>query len=208
MSLPVGPLTPEQLDRLLEAGYRRSGWFFYRTECPQCSACEPLRLEAATFSPSRSQRRARKVGDHHLRLRIAKPEIDDRRIDLFNRHRTQRGLAHGDVPADEHDYRAFLVNSYCDVIEMSLWCEQTLIAISIADVGRTSLSAVYCFFDPEFSWLSPGTYAILKQIELAQHSQRRWLYLGMYVEANQHLKYKSNYGPHQRLIGGQWRDFR
>ena len=116
-------------------------------------------------------------------------------------------MAHGDVLADEHDYRSFLINSYCQVIELSFWYGETLIAISIADVGSSSLSAVYCFFAPEFSWMSPGTYAILKQIELAQTSRRRWIYLGMYVAANRHLKYKANYGPHQRLIGGQWLDF-
>ena len=52
-SLP-GPLYGALMDR----GFRRSGQVFYAMECPDCSACVPLRVPTATFRPSRSQRRA------------------------------------------------------------------------------------------------------------------------------------------------------
>jgi len=207
LCLPNGAVTSGQLDEILEAGYRRSGRFFYRTRCPNCSACEPLRLDVAQFTPSRSQRRAKQKGDQNLQVRIGAAGIDDHRIRLFNAHRSDRNLDHGNPPVDHDEYAAFLLNAPCDVIELSFWHQEQLIAISITDVGASSFSAVYCFFDPAASHFSPGTYAILKQIELAQLNQRQWLYLGLYVSANRHLNYKARFRPHQRRQAGEWVDF-
>ncbi len=207
LCVPAAGLSAQQFDLLLEAGYRRSGWFFYRTQCPHCTACEPLRLEAIAFRPSRSQRRAQKIGDQHLRTEIAPPSIDPRRLELFNRHRTERGLCHGEGTVGESEYRSFLINSCTAVVEFAMWHDDQLIGVSIADVGESSLSAVYCFFDPDYAWLNPGTYAILQQIGLAQSRGFRWLYLGLMVAANSHLNYKANYRPHQRLIAGNWEQF-
>lgn len=207
LNIPSAGLTAKQFDELLAAGYRRSGWFFYRTQCANCSACEPLRIEVATFQPTRSQRRAKKLGDRNLRTEFALPSVDARRLEIFNEHRLQRQLSQDLETVDESDYQSFLINSYTDVGELSLWLDDQLVAVSITDVGETSLSAVYCYFDPEYAWLSPGTYAILQQIELAQARGFRWLYLGLLVAANSHLKYKANYRPHQRRIAGSWYTF-
>jgi leucyl-tRNA---protein transferase len=152
-------------------------------------------------------RRARKLGDQHLRIEVGTPKFDDQRLNLFNAHRMERNLSRGEAPADASDYTSFLVNALCEVWELSFWYGEDLVAISITDVAATSLSAVYCFFDPKYSWLSPGTYAILSQITLTQSIDYKWLYLGMYVRDNQHLCYKSRYGPHERFIDGQWRAF-
>ncbi len=201
------PLDGERADTLLELGYRRSGWFFYRTQCPNCQACQPLRLDVNRFKPGRSQRRAQRCGDAKLEIQIHDPVIDARRIKLFNLHRQQRSLTHSKADCSEQDYRSFLTDSAVDVCEISLWHEGELVGVSITDLGANSLSAVYCFFDPQYADLSPGTYAILQQIELAKRTKRRWLYLGMYVQENKHLNYKARFGPHQRLIEGKWVDF-
>ncbi len=207
LSLPEREITAPQFDDLLAAGYRRSGWFFYRTQCPACQACEPLRIEVAKFRESRSLRRVRKSGDEHLRLQVAAPSLDESRVQLFNAHRSQRNLDRGEAPAAADDYNSFLLNAFCEVWELSFWRNDRLVAVSITDVGLKSLSAVYCFFDPEFSWLSPGTFAILSQVSLAQRLGFKWLYLGMYVAGNAHLCYKSRFGPHERLQQGQWQLF-
>ncbi|MEO8269147.1 MAG: arginyltransferase [Aureliella sp.] len=207
LEVPTSELTPERFDRLLEAGYRRTGWFFYRTQCQHCSACEPLRLEVSQFRPTRSQRRAQKLGDRSLRIEVSTPVVDSKRLELFNRHRAERELSHGEARLDATQYRSFLVNSHTDVAELSLWYAERLIAVSITDVGFESLSAVYCFFDPDYAWLSLGTYAILQQVAIARGRGFRWLYLGMMVAGNSHLNYKANYRPHERRISGLWRRF-
>ncbi len=201
----------ERLDQLLASGYRRTGWFFYRPQCPRCSACEPVRVAVADFQPSRSQQRAKKLGDQHLQVRWTSPKVDEFRVQLFNKHRRLRGLSHGDFPATADDYQSFLLNAACNVLELQLWYQEQLVAISITDIGLTSISAVYCFFDPDYSWLGLGTYAILQQIEQARQpaesrpfGNRHWLYLGLYVGENAHLNYKAKYLPHERLVGDNW----
>jgi arginine-tRNA-protein transferase len=207
LSFPTAAMTPDRLDLLLEAGYRRSGSFFYRTQCPGCDACEPLRLDVAEFQPSRSQRRVWNRGNRVFETRLSPPIVDAERVRLFNLHRNSRQLDQGNHPVGPTDYRRFLLDSPCELVELSLWLEGRLVAVSNTDVGRRSLSAVYCYFDPVAARWSPGTYAILKQIQLARRTDRRWLYLGLYVAANRHLNYKARFLPHQRSFRGVWRNY-
>ncbi|MEM8732830.1 MAG: arginyltransferase [Planctomycetota bacterium] len=207
LELPYGPLDGEQVDALLEQGYRRSGTFFYRPKCPNCVACEAIRLHVDTFEGNRSQRRAVRKGNAGLRFVIGIPTVDRERVALFNRHRSERGLDHQDRSVDAADYQAFLLNAPCPSAEIAIFHDEQLIAISIADVGKESLSAVYTFFDPDFSRYSLGTLAVMKQLQLARETKRTWLYLGLYVEANRHLNYKANYRPHQRMQNEKWLDF-
>lgn len=207
LETPRGEVTAAELDQLLDAGYRRSGWFYYRTSCPHCQACEPLRVEVAQFSESRSMRRVLKRGDDQLQVVTDRPTCDDARLSLFNRHRTQRKMARDDGDATIEDYKAFLVYSWNPTSEISYWLGDRLAAVAIVDVGQDALSAVYCYFDPDLEHLSLGTYSILTQIRLARLRNMRWVYLGMYVRENRHLSYKARYLPHQRFQAGSWRGY-
>jgi arginyl-tRNA--protein-N-Asp/Glu arginylyltransferase len=210
--LPVEPLSPQQFDERLAEGDRRSGVFLYRTECPGCRACEPIRLNVSEFRPDSTQRRMKHRGDRHLTVHIGEPIVDRQRVDLFNLHRTGRGLVRDDGsdsgPIDERSYTGFLTETCCETIELSYWYADQLVAIAISDCGQDSLSAVYCFYDPSFRLLSLGTYSILRQVELCRASGRRFLYLGFYVENSPRMSYKARFRPHQRLVGGRWTDFR
>ena len=204
LEIPSGPVDSEHLDRLLEAGYRRSGWFYYRTACASCHACEPLRVEVNQFVESKSLRRVLKRGDSCLRIALGKPKCDPTRLHLFNLHRSERNMARGDGPATSDEYSSFLGCSWNPTTEIAYWLDDRLAAVAIVDVGKSALSAVYCYFDPEFDHLSLGTYSILTQIRIARAQNMRWLYLGMYVADNRHLRYKARYYPHERFRGGSW----
>ena len=204
---PLGTLTARELDLLLEVGYRRSGMFLYRTKCPDCESCQPTRIDVNLFRWSTSFRRTLRRGDEVLSSQLGGCTFDPVRLRLFNDHNCQRGLdVREQGPADVDEYRSFLVDSCCDTQEISYWRGDQLLGAAITDFGENSLSAVYCFFDPNESRLGIGTYSILKQIALARESGRRWLYLGFYVEQNRHLSYKARFLPQQRLVHGQWRD--
>lgn len=204
---PLETLTPDQFDQRLAAGDRRTGTFLYRTKCPACSACEPLRVPIHQFHPSSTQRRIERRGDQLLQVKIQPPAIDEARVALFNNHREVRGLTDGDDRIDQQSYAEFLTDTCCQTIEFSYWHQDRLVAVSIADVGREALSAVYCFFDPWFSLLSLGTYSVLRQIEHCRQRGHTYLYLGFFIAPSRHMVYKANFRPHQRLIRGQWTDF-
>jgi len=204
---PLERLSPEQFDQRLAEGDRRSGIYLYRTQCPRCRACEPIRLDVDSFRPNATQRRMQRRGDSLLTVKIAPPIIDRQRVRLFNLHRDGRGLATDDWPLDEDGYAEFLTETCCETLELSYWHQDRLVAVAIADAGRTSLSAVYCFYDPAFRLLSLGTYSILRHVELCRATQRRYLYLGFYIGESPHMAYKARFGPQQRLLAGTWQDF-
>lgn len=207
LEIPADSINGRQLDYLLDLGYRRSGWFYYRTACVGCQECQPLRVDVAKFSESRSLRRVLKRGDAELQVTIGRPHCNDVKLHLFNQHRIQREMARNDGPASAEDYTAFLVSSWNTTNEICYWLQDRLAAVATVDVGEESLSAVYCYFDPELDYLSLGTYSILTHMRLARANSMRWLYLGMYVADNQHLRYKARYFPHERFQAGSWRRY-
>lgn len=205
LRLPVRVLSPEETDASLARGDRRHGRFLYRTRCPACRACEPLRLDAS-FPLRRRHRRVLARGDRELTLELGEPSADEERVDLYRRHKRGRGLGEPGI-GDDSDYFLFLVDRCVDAFEMRLRHEGKLVTVAVVDRGEDALSAVYCSFDPELPQLSLGTYAILKQLELARAEGRRHLYLGLYIAAHPHMRYKGGFLPHERLVDGAWRRF-
>ncbi|MFN0018937.1 MAG: arginyltransferase [Pirellulaceae bacterium] len=201
-------VTADELDACLAAGDRRTGRFLYRTHCPECQACEPIRFDLDTFRPNETQRREWRKGNELLEVKIGQPAVDEERVRLFNLHQRGRRLKESDEDlVDAEGYRQFLTSSCCRTLEFGYYHEQELVAVAIADAGTTSLSAVYCFYDPHFRGVSLGTYSVLRQAEYCRQEGHRYLYLGFYIAESPHMSYKARFHPHQRLIAGQWRDF-
>lgn len=203
-----GGLSLQQVDEILARGIRRSGMYFYNTRCPLCSECLATRVRVEDFVPNRSQRRAfKRAMQREMSLYVDVPQVDARRVDLFNAHREQRDLVGSGGPVNRDEYDQFLNMANCPVLELSQWYGGQLVAVTILDVGDKSVSAVYTYFDPEYSSMSPGTVAIMAAMRLCQQKQIEWLYLGMYVADNPHLSYKEKYLPQERLIDDQWKLF-
>jgi leucyl-tRNA---protein transferase len=204
LRLPARSLRGEELDQRLAAGDRRQGVVLYRTECPDCTACVPLRVEVPHFVPSRTHRRIVRRGDRVLSTEIGPPTLDDRRVALYNRHKVLRRLGDENGLIDRDGYLAFLVETCCDSFEMRFHLGSALVGVAVVDRGRTSLSAMYCYYDPDLNQLSIGTYAILKQMEICRQRDMRFLYLGLYVEGSATMAYKARFYPHQQRRDGRW----
>ena len=201
-------VTAEEFDDCLAAGDRRTGRFLYRTACPQCQACEPIRLDLKSFQPNQTQRRVWRKGKELLTVRIGPPVVDEERLRLFSLHQRIRRLKETEEDIiDEDSYRQFLTSSCCRTVEFSYYQGQELVAVAIADTGATALSAVYCFYNPHYHGLSLGTYSVLRQAAFCEQMGRRFLYLGFYIAQSPHMSYKARFHPHQRRIDGVWRDF-
>lgn len=208
LRIPARPLTRSELEQRLTAGDRRQGIFLYHTCCPDCRACEPIRIEVARFQPSRTHKRTLARNDKQVRVEIGAPLVDSRRVFLYNLHKDMRGLGSGRNAIDLDGYREFLVLTSCETFEIRYIVDDELAGIALVDRGQDSLSAVYCYYDPRLTSLSLGTYSILKQLELCKKWHLSYLYLGLFIEQSEHMKYKSRFLPHQRLIDGQWVEFR
>lgn len=206
LRLPPRPLTREELDHRLELGERRSGRMVYRTQCPACSACEPLRVSVPRFQATSSQRRTWRRNDGEVRLEVGIPELSEERLALYNRHKQERGLSRTDEPLSAVGYRAWLVDTCVDTRELRYYVGEKLVGVSILDIGRTSASSVYHYFDPDESRRSLGVYSVLREIAWCAEQGFEWYYLGLFVRDCGHLSYKAAYGPHQRRIAGVWTD--
>ncbi len=205
MRFPLRRLSREELDERLAAGDRRQGNMLYHAACPHCQACQSSRVLVRQFQPNRSQRRAYQRGEQSFTVEIGPPTVDALRVDLYNRHKDGRGLNLGEGRIDELGYRSFLVDTCCETFELRYFLDGRLIGVAVADRGETALSAVYCYFDPICSRLSPGVYSVLKHIELCRQWNLEYLYLGFFIAPPSKMSYKCGYQPQERLIGGQWR---
>lgn len=140
-------------------------------------------------------------------MTLREPSATEEKVDLYNRHKLERGLAVGDDLLDLRSYREFLVETCVDTLEIEYRVDGALAAVALTDRATDGLSAVYAFFDPAYSALSLGTYSILKQLDLCREWGLRYLYLGLYVAGSPPMEYKVRYRPHERRVGGTWRVF-
>lgn len=201
-------LNLDETDARFASAERRVGTALYHTACPACRACEGLRIPIAAFEPSRSQRRVLARWEAQGRVEVGAATVSDEKLALYNRHKHDRGLADADdVPMNALGYHAWLVMSCFLTVEMRYWWRDRLVGVGIVDLGRTAASSVYFYFDPdpEIARLSPGTFSVLREIELCRATGREHLYLGLYVEDCRHLTYKADYRPHELLRDGDWR---
>jgi arginine-tRNA-protein transferase len=154
---------------------------------------------------NRSQRRVLARGDREISVEFGPPVLDDQRVELYNRHKRLRGLGDGEI--DLAGYRQFLVMTCCESFELRYRVEGKLVGVALADRSADALSAVYCFYDPDYERLSLGTYSILKQLEFCRSYHLRHLYLGLYIGDCERMRYKSRFLPHERLLEGRWQHF-
>ena len=204
LRLPARALDRGELDQRLALGDRRQGVVLYRTACPECQACVPLRVPVTSFKPDRAQRRALSRGDAELRVEVGDPKVDPRRVELYNLHREGRGLADEQPLIDEEGYHDFLVDTCCDCFEIRYYRGKELVGVAVTDRGERSLSAVYCYYDPKFRGVGIGTYSILKQIQLSASWKLDHLYLGLFIAESSKMAYKARFLPHERLQHGRW----
>lgn len=198
-------MTPEDFDQMLEEGDRRTGRMLYRTNCPDCNACLPLRVPTDRFEPTRSQKRVWR-NNEDVELKVGRPALTRERLRLFNRHKLERGLSTQALTPE--NYRSWLSDTCVDTREFQYYVDNRLIGVTIVDLGKTAASSVYHYFDPDESPRSLGTYSVLRELEWCKQQGIPWYYLGFFVEDCSHLVYKANYYPHQRRQDGIWWEYR
>lgn len=194
---------------LIQQGFRRSGLFTYRPHCNGCTACIPLRLPVAQFKPNRSQQRAWKRHEA-MEVRVLDPVFDPRHYDLYLRYQTARHQGGGMDQDSVDQYTQFLLQSrvHTKLVEFSepqeLGTPPQVRMVCVLDVLSSGLSAVYTFYDPDVD-ASYGTYAVLWAIRQAQMQGLAHVYLGYWIGEGTKMTYKTNFRPHELLVGGEWR---
>ena len=207
LRLPIRALRRSEFGTRLGEGDRRQGLLLYRTACPECQACEPIRLDVERFTPGRSQRRTFKKTSAVVEAVLGPLEPTEEKVALYNRHKLGHKLSAGETEIDIDGYRAFLGESCCDTFEVRYLHKGRLVGVAITDRSDTALSAVYCYFDPALPQLGLGTFSILTQVDLARRWNLQHVYLGLYIRDCSAMAYKARFLPHERRLGGTWTTF-
>ncbi len=196
-------LSPKIYTRLAEYGFRRSGDFVYRPHCQACSECRPLRIPVQLFEFKRSFRRILRRNED-LRFELGTEGYTDERFQLYLRYLHARHANGGMDKASARDFQDFLTSRWCQTRFYDIRHGSSLLGVAVTDVLEDALSAIYTFFDPEVNERSLGTWAILRQIQLAREQGWRWLYLGYWVPGCQKMAYKARFRPHQIFQQSRW----
>lgn len=207
LRLPIRALRRSEFGDRLAEGDRRQGLLLYRTACPECRACEPIRIDVDTFRAGRTQRRTFRRTSEQVEVNVGPLVPTAEKVDLYNRHKHGRDLAVGESELDIDGYRAFLGESCCDTFEVRYTHRGRLVGVAITDRSDSALSAVYCYFDPDLPDLGLGTFSILTQVNLARRWGLQHVYLGLYIRDCPSMAYKARFLPHQRRQGGTWVTF-
>lgn len=198
----AGSASPAAFEQLLDLGCRTMTYLVYRTDCPSCQECRPLRIDADSFRPSRSQRRVL-ARNASLRIRHAPPAFSAARLRLMQRYHANREDLRGwrNLDWTPAAYRSvFLARvSRAPSEETSIWLGPRLVGVLFAHVTPNAYSLTYHFHDPELADRGLGTTLILCAIERARALGKRWVHLGYYVPDCRSLQYKAAYRPVEAL---------
>lgn len=207
----VGDLTPaEYADRLL-GGWRRFGRSLFRPECPACTACRSLRVDAAGFRPSDTQKRVWKLNAGDLRVSVGRPAVSAAKLTLYDKfHHSQARLKgwpeHGTGSAADY-LESFVDNPFVT----QEWCYHLgdeLVGVGYVDHLPVGLSAIYFFHDPDHRRRSLGVFNVLAVIRAAADQRLPHAYLGYHIAGCRSSEYKAKYRPNETLDpDGRWRPF-
>ncbi|MEG3641138.1 arginyltransferase [Magnetococcus sp. PR-3] len=202
---PSLPMNAPLYEHLMERGFRRSSEHVYRPYCAQCDSCVSVRIPVDRFRMTRSMRRIWKR-NADLTIESAAPTHREEWFQLYRRYLASR---HAGGPMDDpqpSQFMEFLNASWSRTRFVEFRLKGRLIMVAVVDDQPKSLSAVYTFFDPDESARSPGTYAILWQIEEAKKEKQPWVYLGYWIKQSPKMRYKARFQPLEGYRDRRWRD--
>ncbi len=188
---------------LLKSGFRRSGKTIYRPHCRNCNACVSVRIPAREYIPNRAQLRCYKKNSI-IHTTMVPATFKQEHFELYCRYQSWRHS--GDI-MDHNDperYNEFMVESSIETVFLEFRLDGKLTGLSVCDLPNDGMSAVYTFFDPKYSKLSIGTYAIMKQIDYVNEMDLDWLYLGYWIENCKKMHYKTNFKPMFGYLNKEW----
>jgi arginine-tRNA-protein transferase len=202
-------VSPQQLDALLDDGWRHFGEHFLRYNIGfhenQLRLVLPLRIRLKDFIISKSQRRVlRKNQD--LQTIIRPIEITPEKEILFGQHKKRFT---DNVPDSIYDFLSVMpANVPCEALEFSVYQREKLLAASFFDVGATAVSAVYAMFDTQESSRSLGIFTMLSVIDYASKNGKTFYYPGYAYEGNSFYDYKKRFSALEVFDwNGNWENF-
>lgn len=137
----------------------------------------------------------------------------------FSLYRKYQHIVHGDDKDEltERQFRRFLVDGPLHYVPPVGNCNDIpstglgafhhqyridgkLVAVGVIDILPHCVSSKYFFYDPDYRFLSLGTYSALREIHLVRSLNKdcpnlKYYYMGFYIHTCHKMKYKAKYRP-------------
>lgn len=150
---------------------------------------------------------------HRFRVRLVAADLEDAIfVQTFSEslavYQAYQIHVHGDPPdkPSSNQYKRFLCKNpllrdgIYGAFHRQYLLDDRIIAVGVLDILPNCVSSVYLFYDPEYSFLSLGTYTSLSEIafvrELSKTQPMLEFYcLGFYIHSCQKMRYKGQFSP-------------
>ncbi|EGT54373.1 hypothetical protein CAEBREN_09303 [Caenorhabditis brenneri] len=160
---------------------------------------------------------ARPDWKHKLEVKLVPlgtEEFDSKDNESFELYKKYQHIIHKDEGCRLAGFRRFLCDSPLikekrlgvDLGSFHLWflLDGKLIAVSVVDLLPNCLSAKYMYYDPDYSFLSMGTYTALREIDQTQRLEKvnhnlKYYYMGYYIHSCPKMRYKAKFRPSDLL---------
>jgi len=154
-----------------------------------------------------------KDGAHRFRTRLVPADPDDPEFaatfeESWSVYQKYQVAVHGDAPdkCSTSQYKRFLCKNPLirdgphGAFHRHYLIDDKIVAVGVIDVLTHCISSVYLYYDPDYSFLSLGTYTSLSEIAFVRElnlnlPQLRFYYLGFYIHSCQKMKYKGQFSP-------------
>jgi arginine-tRNA-protein transferase len=200
---PHFPKNSRLYSALADCGFRRSGEHLYVPHCSGCMRCIPVRIPVVEFAPSRNQLRTWKRNSDLSILRLP-AQFNHEHFELYRSYLENRHVGGGMDNPTASNYMEFLTSSWSDTFFYEMRRNGKLLCVAVVDFMDNAISAVYTFFEPEYSKDSLGRYAILYELDEARRRGLEWLYLGYWIKGCGKMEYKNEYQPLEYFINNVW----
>ncbi|WP_198306103.1 arginyltransferase [Arcobacter vandammei] len=191
----------EDYQKKLERGWRRFGKIHFVPECKSCTKCVSMRIDVKNFEFSKSQKRVLNK-NKDTKLYIRPPSVTKEHLKLYDKYHSfmNEKKAWPYSPIEVNDYIKSYVDGNTEFAKEFLYVrDNNLIGVALVDVLPESISAIYCFYDHDYDYLSIGKFSILSQIKIAKELDIPYIYLGYWIDKHHSMGYKEEYKPFEIL---------
>lgn len=186
-------LDARELGILLEKGWRKFGYYYFRPACPDCRECIPLRVLVNDYKTTKSQKRIINK-NQNLLVQFRPLHYSERIYDIYINHSFNR---FGKDDGNPNDFISSFLTESCPSFQSEYYLNDWLIAVGFIDQAMDGLSSVYFIYDTEFGHLGLGSYSIIREINHALDLGLPYYYLGYYIKECDKMAYKKRFRPYE-----------
>ena len=192
-----------EYESLIKLGFRRSHNILYNQVCDSCNLCKSIRISCLNFKPSKSEKRVLKKNCNVFQKNL-KAEPSLKQFKLFKKYLK---FKHDKSEMNEMNYNDYKKMMEAPGIETQIYeyyYQDELAACVISDFLDDAISMVYSFYSENFLKNSMGKFMIRDHFELANKLNKKYVYLGYWVEGCDKMDYKSKFNSSEILINNKW----